>query len=95
MQMAPGSAPYIFLIGDNNSIEMVDFVNESNKTVIKTIHDSVKLLKVCPNGRYVLTAGDKGEVIIYSVRRQRPEVEATMPPQGVMFKDREHFATRK
>lgn len=69
MQIAPGSAPYVYFIGDNNCLVMVDFVNESNNTTVKTIHDSVELLKVCPNGRYVLTAGDKGEVVIYSVRR--------------------------
>jgi hypothetical protein len=76
MQIAPGSAPYVFLIGDNNTLVMLDFVNEENCTKIKTIHDKVRLLKVCPNGRYCLTAGDKSEIIIYSVRRQRPGAEA-------------------
>ena len=55
---------------------MIDFVNEKNFTSLKTIHDSVKLLKVCPNGRYVLTAGDKGDIIIYSVKRAKPDLEA-------------------
>ena len=41
MQMAPGSAPYVFMIGDNNCLTMVDFVNETNNTNVKTIHDSV------------------------------------------------------
>jgi WD40 repeat protein len=75
MQIAPGSAPYVFFIGDHNAVVMVDFVNEANNTTIKTIHDSVQLLKVCPNGRYLLTAGDKGDINIYSIRRQRPEAE--------------------
>ena len=52
---------------------MIDFVNEANQSRIKTIHDQVKTLKVCPNGRYVLSGGDKGDVILYSVRRQTPE----------------------
>jgi hypothetical protein len=52
---------------------MIDFVNEANQSKIKTIHDHIKTLKVCPNGRYVLSTGDKGDVILYSVRRQTPE----------------------
>ena len=71
MQMAPGSAPYIFMISSDNSVKMVDFVNEANYTKMETIHDEVKAMKVCPNGRYVITSGDKGDVIIWSVRRER------------------------
>ena len=32
MQIAPGSAPYVYIIGDNNSLNMIDFVNEKNFT---------------------------------------------------------------
>ena len=74
MQIAPGSSPYVFAILDDNTVRMIDFVNEANQTSIKTIHDHVKSLKVCPNGRYVMSAGDKGDVVIYSVRRTQPEV---------------------
>ena len=77
MQIGPGSAPYVFLILDDNTIQMIDFVNEANKTVLKTIHDEVRYMRVCPNGRYVLSGGDKGDIILYSVRRQpNPEAEA-------------------
>ena len=48
---------------------MIDFVNEANQARLKTIHDEVKSLRVCPNGRYVLTGGSKGDVILYSVRK--------------------------
>ena len=72
MEIAPGTSPYVFLAHADNSIKMVDFVNESNETRIETIHDELRLMKVCPNGRYVLTAGDKGDIIVYSVRRQAP-----------------------
>ena len=72
MQMGPGSAPYVFLIQDDNTVRMIDFVNEANQSRIKTIHDNVKYLKVCPNGRYVLSGGDKGDVILYSVKRSTP-----------------------
>ena len=64
---------------------MIDFVNEKNFSSLKTIHDCVKSLKVCPNGRYVLTAGDKGDVIVYSVRRAKPEQEApTLSSDGTI-----------
>ena len=73
MQIAPGSNPYVFLILDDNSLRMIDFVNEANQSSMQTIHDHVKTVKVCPNGRYVMTAGDKGDVVIYAVRRVRNE----------------------
>ena len=69
MQISPGSLPYVFLISNDNSLRMIDFVNEANQTEIKTIHDCLKSMKVCPNGRYVLTGGDKGDLILYSIRR--------------------------
>ena len=77
MQIGPGSAPYVFLIQEDNTVRMIDFVNEANQTKIQTIHDQVKYMRVCPNGRYVLSGGDKGDIIIYSVKRQpNPEAEA-------------------
>ena len=73
MQIGPGSAPYVYLIQEDNTVRMIDFVNEANQARIKTIHDQVKSIKVCPNGRYVISGGDKGDVILYSVRRSTPE----------------------
>ncbi len=48
---------------------MIDFVNESNTTSIVTMHEQVKTIKVCPNGRYLLTAGTKGDIAIWAVKR--------------------------
>lgn len=48
---------------------MLDFVNESNKTSILTFHEEVKSLKVCPNGRYLLTGGTKGDIALWAVKR--------------------------
>lgn len=69
MQMAPGSAPYVHLVLETNEIQMIDFVNESNTTSIVTMHEQVKMIKVCPNGRYLLTAGTKGDIAIWAVKR--------------------------
>ena len=84
MQIAPGSSPYIFVILDDNSVRMIDFVNEANQSSIKTIHDHIKSLKVCPNGRYVMSAGDKGDVVIYSVRRVQSDMTRQMTTDMVM-----------
>ena len=67
--MAPGSAPYVHLITETNEIFMIDFVNEKNRNTVLTMHEKVKTLKVCPNGRYLLTAGIKGDIALWSVNR--------------------------
>lgn len=72
MQMAPGSAPYVYMILESGQIAMIDFVNESNTTEVKTLHDKVRSLKVCPNGRYLITAGEKGDIAIWGVKRVKP-----------------------
>ena len=69
MQMAPGTAPYVYVITETNDIQMIDFVNETNTTTVRTLHESVKRLKVCPNGRYLLTSGARGDVALWSVVR--------------------------
>jgi hypothetical protein len=69
MQMAPGTAPYVYVIMETNDIQMIDFVNETNTTTVRTLHESVKRLKVCPNGRYLLTSGARGDVALWSVVR--------------------------
>lgn len=74
MEMAPGSAPYVHLITETNDIMMIDFVNDSNRNEVHTMHEQVKTLKVCPNGRYLLTAGIKGDIAVWSVRRARADL---------------------
>jgi len=69
MEMAPGSEPYVHLITDSNDIIMVDFVNEGNRNEVHTMHESVRTLKVCPNGRYLLTAGERGDIAIWGITR--------------------------
>jgi hypothetical protein len=50
---------------------------------------------VCPNGRYVLTAGDKGDIIIYSVKRSRPDIEGPPDLNGtIAFKENTFIKTK-
>lgn len=72
MEMAPGSAPYVHLITDANDIVMLDFINEQNTTEVRTMHESVKTLKVCPNGKYLLTAGERGDIALWSILKIKP-----------------------
>jgi len=58
-------------------MKMIDLVNEENTSEIKTIHEESKLLKVCPNGRYILTGGDKGDICIWSISKLREVSPAT------------------
>jgi len=53
---------------------MIDFVNESNTTEVKTLHERVRSLKVCPNGRYLITAGERGDIAVWGVKRVKPQV---------------------
>jgi hypothetical protein len=67
--MAPGSTPFVYVTTEDNKLNMVDFVNDANRTIVDLIHDEVCAMKVCPNGRYVLTGGDKGDIVMWKVRR--------------------------
>lgn len=70
LEMAPGNAPFLYVTCEDNTLNMVDFVNEANRSQVDLIHDSVRSMKVCPNGRYVMTGGDKGDIVVWKVRRQ-------------------------
>lgn len=69
MRISPGSAPYVYIIMESGKIAMIDFVNESNTTEVMTLHEKVKSLKICPNGRYLITAGEKGDIAVWGVKR--------------------------
>ena len=75
MEMAPGNSPFVYVTGEDNTLVMIDFVNEGNRSTVALIHDEVTALKVCPNGRYVMTGGDKGDIILWKVRRANTPVE--------------------
>lgn len=51
-------------------LKMVDQVNTENASEVGTIHEEARVLRLCPNGRYVLTGGSKGDVCIWHVFRR-------------------------
>ena len=75
MQLMPGNSPFICIALQDNSIKLIDFMNEDNQARIETMHEELTCMKVCPNGRYVLTGGNRGDLSLWSVKKQilRPE----------------------
>ncbi len=53
---------------------MIDFVNEENTCEIRIIHEEAKIMKICPNGRYIVTGGDKGDICVWNVKKVQPNV---------------------
>lgn len=70
MQLLPGTSPFVCVAMSDNSVKLVDFMNEENQASIQTLHDSLTTMKVCPNGRYVLTAGNRGDVCLWSINKK-------------------------
>lgn len=48
---------------------MIDLVNEQNSSEIQTIHEEARIMRVCPNGRYVITAGAQGDIAIWNIKK--------------------------
>jgi hypothetical protein len=53
----------------DNSIKMIDMVNDENTCMIKTLHEESRILKICPNGKYILTGGNKGDICIWAIKK--------------------------
>ena len=66
--ITPNTSFFAVLMQDN-SIKMIDVINEENTCEIKTIHEEAKILKICPNGRYLFTGGDKGDICIWNIKK--------------------------
>lgn len=66
----PGSVPFICVVLKDNSIKLIDYMNEANQASIQTMHEELTCMKICPNGRYVLTAGNRGDVSLWSINKK-------------------------
>jgi WD40 repeat protein len=65
----PGNSPFVCVSLLDNSIKLIDFMNEENQSSIETMHEELTAMKVCPNGRYVLTSGNRGDVSLWSIKK--------------------------
>lgn len=71
MQLMPhGSSPFICVAMQDKSLVLIDYMNEENKTTVQTMHDELKTMKVCPNGRYVLTGGNRGDITLWTIKKK-------------------------
>ncbi len=52
-----------------SSIKLIDTVNDENSCEVRTIHDEVCEMRICPNGKYLITGGNKGDVALYSLKK--------------------------
>jgi WD40 repeat protein len=67
--ITPNSS-FFFVLQQDNVLKMIDFVNTENTSEILTIHSEAQVIKICPNGRYVLTGGSNGDICIWQVKRR-------------------------
>ena len=70
MQLLPGTSPFVCVTLSDNSVKLIDFMNEENQSSIDTLHENLTTMKVCPNGRYVLTAGNRGDVCMWAINKK-------------------------
>uniref|UniRef100_A0A7S3CLA5 Uncharacterized protein n=1 Tax=Strombidium rassoulzadegani TaxID=1082188 RepID=A0A7S3CLA5_9SPIT len=77
MQLMPGgSSPFICIALQDNSIKLIDYVNEANYSSTETMHEQLTSVKVCPNGKYILSGGNRGDVYLWSVTKKILEPDA-------------------
>jgi WD40 repeat protein len=68
MQLMPtGNSPFICVALTDNTLKLIDYMNEDNQSSILTMHEKLVTMKVCPNGRYVLTGGSSGDISLWSI----------------------------
>ena len=51
-------------------------MNEDNQAEIMTMHQKLTTMKVCPNGRYVLTGGNRGDCMLWKIDKKIHEPDA-------------------
>lgn len=78
MQLMPGNTPFVCVALQDNSIKLIDFMNEANQSRIETMHEELKCMKVCPNGRYILTGGTKGDISLWAINKSILSPEETI-----------------
>lgn len=77
MQLMPtGNSPFVCVALRDNSLRLIDYMNEDNQSHVQTMHDELKTMKVCPNGRYVLTGGNRGDISLWKLSKKILQPEA-------------------
>jgi len=79
-----GNACWLSVLQANGAIRLIDMVNTENFTEMQTTHEEVKIMKVCYNGRYILTGGSGGDISLWNIKKREvsPE-ELALISQGL------------
>ena len=72
LAIAPTST-FFFVLQADGVVRMVDQVNTENTSEVQTVHEEARVMRVCPNGRYVLTGGTKGDICLWAIKRREFE----------------------
>jgi len=59
---------FFAVVLDNNSFRVIDTLNEENVLLVKTSHDQITQLEISPNSRYIMTGGDKGDIVLWKAK---------------------------
>jgi len=57
-----------FLVTMGNTYRAIDTLNEENVLLVKTPHDEITQISISPNDRYILTGGDKGDIVMWKTK---------------------------
>lgn len=66
---------FMIVLQQDNVLKMIDMVNSENTSEIRTTHEQASCMKICPNGRYVLTGGARGDVCLWSINKREVKPE--------------------
>lgn len=70
-----GNACWLSVLQANGAVRLIDMVNTENFTEIETTHEEVKIMKVCYNGRYILTGGSGGDISLWHIKKREVSAE--------------------
>ena len=57
-----------FIVVNETDFRAIDTFNEENVLLVKTSHEEITQLKISPNGRYILTGGNKGDIVLWKTK---------------------------
>ena len=57
-----------FFVATERSIVGIDYLNEKNRTEKETGHEEIRGLKACPNGRFLVSGGSRGDICLWETK---------------------------
>lgn len=57
-----------FIVVNERDFRAIDTLNEENVLLVKTSHEEITQVKIAPNGRYIMTGGNKGDILLWKTK---------------------------